>query len=528
MLGQIKALIGLELSNLFGLNVLRYTKDPKVKRKAVLMAVLYGIVMLFLASYVSAMSFGIIMLGAADVVPAYLIVVSGLLVFFLGAFSAKASVFRTEGYDILCSLPIPSWMIVLSRFVRLYAQSLAVTLVTMAPALVGYGIRSRGGAGFWLSAAIGVLAAPLLPTAAAALFGAVVAVVSSRAKHKSLVEALLCLLFILGTMALTPQMEALEGELTPEMLSAVVAKLPQLLGKLYPPAILLGDAIAQGRIGEAFTCAAAFAVAFAAVVLAVTCCFHAVCRRLQTTAAAHNYRMKELRQTSVLFALCRREWKRYLSSGVYLTNTIIGPVLGTALAVSIWLGGHEQLMVSLPLPVDLTGLLPFLVGAMFCTMPPSAVSVSMEGRQWWIAKSLPLSEKTILDAKLLMNLTLDAPFYLVSEVLLITALRPGFAQLVWLVVIPAALILFACVFGLAVNLRLPLLQWDSEAAVVKQSASALLGGLGGLVVAVLGAVLVLVVPQSCANTAKGLYTAALVLLTAALYRHNNRVDLTTL
>ena len=181
MLGRIKALIGLELSNLFGLNVLRYTKDPKAKRKAVLMAVLYGIVMLFLAFYVSAMAIGLIMLGAADAVPAYLIVVSGLLVFFLGAFSAKASVFRTEGYDILCSLPIPSWMIVLSRFVRLYAQSLAVTLVTMAPALVSYGIRSRGGAGFWLSAAIGVLAAPLLPTAAAALFGAVVAVVSSRA-----------------------------------------------------------------------------------------------------------------------------------------------------------------------------------------------------------------------------------------------------------------------------------------------------------------------------------------------------------
>ncbi|MBQ7858506.1 MAG: hypothetical protein IJ347_00005, partial [Faecalibacterium sp.] len=264
------------------------------------------------------------------------------------------------------------------------------------------------------------------------------------------------------------------------------------------------------------------------VLFVATRCFHSVCRRLQTTDAAHDYRMSTQRQTSVVVALCRREWKRYLSSGVYLTNTIIGPVLGTALSVAVWLGGVEKLMPSLPLAVDLGELIPFLIAGTFCTMPPSAVSLSMEGRQWWIVKSLPLSGKTILDAKLLMNLTLELPFYLLSEFVLIMALRPDFVQLIWLLVIPAVLILFCCVFGLSVNLRLPLLQWNSEAEVVKQSASALLGGLGGLLMAILGVVLVLVVPQAYINPVKGLYVAVLVLLTTILYRHNNRVDLAAL
>lgn len=528
MFGRIKALTGLELANLFGLNVLRYTKNPKARRKAVGMAILYGVLILLLAAYMGGMSFGLIMLGAAHVVPAYLIVVAGLLVFFLGVFTARASVFRTEGYDILCSLPVSSGEIVFSRFVRLYVQSLAISLVVMAPGLIVYGVLCKSVAGFWISAVIAMLAAPLLPTAAAALFGALVAVITSRAKHKSLVEALLSVLLVLGLLVLSPQMEAMEGELTPEMLSALIAMTAPVLGKMYPPALLLGNAITEGRIGAAFACACGFALVFAAVLFVVMRCFHSVCCRLLTTDAAHNYRMEKLRQAPVLAALCRREWKRYVSSGVYLTNTIIGPVLGTALSAAVCLGGTEGLAMTLSLPFDLNELLPFVVAGAFCTMTPSAVSLSMEGRQWWIAKSLPLSSKVILDAKLLMNLLLDLPFYLFSELLLIAALRPDVVQLVWLVAIPAVQILFSCVFGLAVNLQVPLLQWDSEVAVVKQSASAMFGGLGGLLAAVLGAVLVLVVPQAFANLAKGLYIALLALLTILLYRHNNRVDLTAL
>lgn len=81
--------------------------------------------------------------------------------------------------------------------------------------------------------------------------------------------------------------------------------------------------------------------------------------------------------------------------------------------------GMDGIGQMLPLPVDVPGLIPFRVGGVFCMMTAASVSVSMEGNRFWIVKTLPIPTKTILDAKILMNLLLMLPFYLISEVFLI-------------------------------------------------------------------------------------------------------------
>ena len=158
-------------------------------------------------------------------------------------------------------------------------------------------------------------------------------------------------------------------------------------------------------------------------------------------------------------------------------------------------------------------------------MNATCVSVSMEGKNWWIINSLPLSVKNILNAKILMNLILATPFYLVSEILLTLALRPAFLELVWLILIPAAAVLFSSVFGLAVNLHFPVFIWESETSVVKQSASSLLGGLGSILPVILSAAAVAALPAVNPHVVKAVCCAAFLLAAALLYRNNNRIDL---
>ena len=146
------------------------------------------------------------------------------------------------------------------------------------------------------------------------------------------------------------------------------------------------------------------------------------------------------------------------------------------------------------MPIDMDSIVPFLISGVFCMMTTTATSISMEGKNWWILKSLPLTTKNILDGKILMNLLLLLPFYLLSELFLIVALKPGAGELLWLLLIPAVIILFSCVYGIAVNLRFPVLVWESEVRIVKQSASAMLGGMGGFILAILCAVAVGAVP----------------------------------
>ena len=139
-------------------------------------------------------------------------------------------------------------------------------------------------------------------------------------------------------------------------------------------------------------------------------------------------------------------------------------------------------------------------------------------KEWWLVKSLPLSSKTILDAKLLMNLILILPFYLVSEVFLMLALKPGLQDGFWIVVIPAVILLFACVY-------FPVMDWENEVSVVKLSASAILGGMGGAVLAVLGGAGACLVPEGYSGGYRAVLCVLLMGTVCLMYRKNNRIDL---
>ena len=85
--------------------------------------------------------------------------------------------------------------------------------------------------------------------------------------------------------------------------------------------------------------------------------------------------------------------------------------------------------------------------------------------------------------------------------------------------------LFACVYGITINLHFPVLDWESEVSVVKQSASAMLGGMGGLILAILCAVLTALVPDTCYHISRLTIGILILGVTAVLYRKNNRTKL---
>jgi ABC-2 type transport system permease protein len=233
-------------------------------------------------------------------------------------------------------------------------------------------------------------------------------------------------------------------------------------------------------------------------------------------------------QSHVIVTLVKREFKRYFASTVYLSNTIMGPILAVAMAVSLFFIDLENAVVMLPVEIDVIGILPLAVGTIFCIMNTTSTSVSMEGKEWWLIKSLPLTSKQILDAKLLMNIILFAPFYVVAVVISIIALRPSGLEIIWMVISPAVLILFSCVWGLFINLKVPVFNWENETSVVKQSVSALVGGICGSLVGVVMMFGLVLAPVSLGWIMKVVYMVVLLVITAILYDLNNKVKLENL
>ena len=138
--------------------------------------------------------------------------------------------------------------------------------------------------------------------------------------------------------------------------------------------------------------------------------------------------------------------------------------------------------------------LPILLGCLPVMMPMTACSISMEGKQWWMLQTLPVARRDVVRSKVAANLLVALPFYLVSEVLVMLALRPGWADALSLLAVPAVFILFGARLGYAVNEMLPLMEWESEVRVVKQSASSMVSMLVIMVTAFVPIVILMTVP----------------------------------
>lgn len=525
MLAQIKLLTALELKNLCGFNTLRHTRDKSVKKKAVLLGVAWVMVIVMVTGYVGGLVYGLSYLGMGSIVPAYLTMISSVIIFAFGIFKTGGVIFNRNGYDILSSLPLTKEAVVVSRFARMYIEDLLMTLLVMLSGGVVYAVCARPSWYFYPTWLISTLLIPLLPLSVATLFGTLVTAISSRMRNKSVVESILSVGFAVAIIALSTSLGSSAESMTPEMLANLAETVTALIGGIYPPAIWLGSAMAAGNFGALILCTAVYCAVFAAIIALVVHNFHAICRRLSITNAKHDYRMGHLASSSVLKAVWLREFKRYFASGIYVTNTIMGPIMGTVMAAAYLIAGTESLNSLLGMEMDFSIWLPFVVAGSFGMMPPTAVSISMEGKNWWISKTLPLSAKTVMDGKILMSLSLMLPFYIVSEVMMIIAAKPDFMDLVWTVVIPAAIIVFSCVFGITANLLLPKFDWDSEVSIVKQSASAAVGGFGGLLATVAFAMVIVLLPDVYADAAKLFGTLVILIATALLYRKNITTDL---
>lgn len=470
----------LETRNIFGLNVLLHTRDKSARWKAVGMALLYVLVAGIMCFYMGGLAYGLIALGLGRAVPAYLMVISAMVVFFFGIFKAGGSIFSLRGLDTLCALPVQESAIVTGRFIRMYAEDLTLSLAVLLPGLGVYAWLVRPGVLFYPLALLAALFTPLIPLALATLVGAAITALTARMKHKSLVMAALSILATVALLAGTSSLAGMEGEVTVEMLRDLSQVVLGVLGRLYPPALWMGTALTQVNIFPALLWMGASLGCFALVAILVSARFQAICRRLAVNSARHDYRLTAQKGSTLSTALLQKELRRYFASPIYVTNTVMGPVMGLGLAVALFFVDLDTFLPPGLLSFDPRILAPFLLAWPFCLMPVTAASVSLEGKNLWIAQSLPLTTGDFLKGKLLFSLLLNLPFLVLAVILSALALHVTLTELLWLAILPALFTLFSCVLGLFVNLHLPLMNWENETRVVKQSASAMVACLAGM------------------------------------------------
>ena len=512
MIRQIRLLTKISLYGMFGFNEFRHTKDGKKKLRYCLMGVLWALLILMLAGYVGLTSYGLVVVGMGYFVPAVLGLLVSLVTFFFTIAKAGPVLFDQRAYEKQVALPVEAKSIITSRFLSMYLTDMLLGLVVMLPGLAVYAALERPGFSFWLYGCLVILFLPLLPLTAASVVGALIAGIAGRWRRKNLVSILLTIIFLCLVMVGSMSLNGMDESQLGAMMEEFALQLERQIGRIYPPAIWISEAMVSGKtawlllfLGVSLGCFLIF--------LEILGHFYGhVCQMLSAREARGNFRMERLQAKSVMRSLIEREWRRYFASSVYVVNTLTGEVMMVLLAVGVAVAGRESVDRMLGIPGAVDRALPVLLGAIPVMMPLTASSLSMEGKNWWMMQTLPVSRRDLIWSKVNLQLIVALPFYLVSEAVLIVALRPGLGEAVCLLAIPAVYILFGARAGIAVNEKFPVFDWESEVRVVKQGASVFLMMVIGLAMAAVP-IIALFALEEAAAWVYGATAALLLLLT---------------
>lgn len=104
----------------------------------------------------------------------------------------------------------------------------------------------------------------------------------------------------------------------------------------------------------------------------------------------------------------------------------------------------------------------------------AAPSVSLEGRQLWLAQSLPVTPWQVLRAKLDTQLLLTGVPLLFCALCAVIVLPGGAAEMALAVVVALLYTLLSALAALALGLKLPNLTWTNEITPIKQGGSVML------------------------------------------------------
>ncbi len=407
------------------------------------------------------------------------------LIFIGSVFTAKAQLFEAKDNELLLSLPVPPSLILLSRMATLAVVNFFLELVTAIPCALAWCLTGPVNAGGVVGFALACLLLPLFALAVSALFGWLISLLTRRVRNQSLVSTLASLVFLGLYFWGYSRMNS--------AVSALAANGAAVAGHLgaVTPLVWLGRAMAAGGAADILLSCLALLLPF------LLACWLLAATFIRTVTTRHGfarvkYRERRQREATPRAALFRRELARFTSSSAYMLNTGLGAVFLVAGGVALFFwGGRAQAFLA-QAPAELRALAAPGAAVLACmivgTAPITAPSVSLEGVNLWIARSLPVETADILRAKLRLHLTVMCPAAALASAGILTALRPAWPTALGCLLLPQAFTALTGLMGLMANLRHPSFDWTNETQAVKNGVSVLIALAEGWGVAlVLGA-----------------------------------------
>ncbi|MBQ7698822.1 MAG: hypothetical protein IJT49_00590 [Clostridia bacterium] len=383
---------------------------------------------------------------------------------FGSVFSTYSGLYLAKDNDLLLSMPIPVKYIIAARLSGVYLMGLIYSGTATVPAFAVYLIF--GSFSFWsvTGGLMFVLLISVIVLILSCMLGWIVAKISLKLKNKSFITVIISVLFIGGYYFVYFKAR--------EWINALIENAAEYGAKIKGAAYglyLFGQAGTGNRLPLII-----FTLSVTAAAALVWFIIERSFIKTATSSAAVSgkaYREKTVKMRGAGSALFSKELKRFTSSANYMLNSGFGCIFMAAAAVALFIKGD----------LAVTALNGFSGGRLtavialfaFCFMVSmigtAAPSVALEGKNYWITRSMPVSSYQILLSKLQLQLAISGGASLPLIAAVVFVLRKTPFEGAAFAAAALSLIPLYALWQMFWSLKNPNLNWTSELIPIKQS-----------------------------------------------------------
>ena len=445
---------------------------------------LYGVLMLAIFGFYAYVLSELFVLGGDPMALCLLGAgLGGLLSLIFGLAKTSSVLFASRDFELLMALPLSTRQVFFSKLLIVYTFSFTGFACAALPFNAVYALQFGAGPAFYLATVLELIFLPML---LATVSGLVALLISWLARHFRSTNGAMMVFSVLafaGYLALVFSFSFTAGNSDAgmlNMLTGLSSALDSFFLTHWYRLALLGDL--ASLVWLLLVCALPFAL-FSMFCAAI---YRRVNAALREKKMRRNFSGEGIRRAKVkgsFAALFSRELKAFFSRYMYVLNCLSGLVVLLLFAGFLAFGGPGviQSMAESNVPITASqinslGLPIFGAVALWCIglSPTTAAAVSMEGRQAWIVKTLPVSTRSIFRSKLYVQLLVSLPVVALSYAAYVLVLSPALADAVVLALFLLAADYFFALLGLVFNLRFPNMDWVNPNDVLKRSAPVVL------------------------------------------------------
>lgn len=385
-------------------------------------------------------------------------------------FSTYSSLYLAKDNDMLLALPIPVRSIMISRMFATYIMDVMYSAVVFIPSIIVYCVNDFS-INVLISSILFFIQLTIFVLTLSCALGYLVAKLSVKLKNKSYITVITSLFFI-------------------GVYYFVYYKASSVLKSFLQNALFYGNMLKDKvylfyLLGQ--SCAGNFLYLIIVILVSIALFMIVWCmlkrsflKILSATKKIEKLKVKKLniRQGAVFSSLLKKELSRYTSSATYMLNSSMGTVFMVVMMITI-IVKKDIFFQMFPyiegeyLIVGIMAVFFFLISLNFM----GACTISLEGKNIWITKSLPVNIKDILLSKVVFHGLLTIIPALVTSLVVCLVLKIN--PIVLLAILIAGI--FYSLMNVSINIMMPSLHWTNEITVIKQSGSSMLAALGGWV-----------------------------------------------